>query len=290
MSLDPSVLARVQLSAVEACPLCSSQKRSVFATPLAANNPIKAMRCDGCGLVYTDTAVEPADVSKMYAGYSNRDTVDPELARKRATMYELDRIYAETFLSAGPASILDLGCADGAFLSQFRADYQKFGIEVDADARQSGAAMHPEIVFLDSLERLQDDQRFDAILMRGTIQYMPDLKALAVICKERLLQNGKLIILATPNLDSILAQLQREHWVLFDTIEHRYCFGISQLQRLFSDGFSMLAYDLPYFGTPYENYLRDFQKVIAMFENAEARKERVPFFGSMLRIVFQRTA
>ena len=53
--------------------------------------------------------------------------------------------------------------------------------------------------------------------------------------------------------------------------------------------FSLLAYDLPYLGTPYEDYSNDLRKVLAMIDNPQARAERVPFFGSMMNVVLEKS-
>ncbi len=288
MAFNESLLSRVRFVPVDVCPLCGSHNRGAFERTPASDTFPHGVLCAACGLMYMDRALDSRDVATLYAGYDIRDTEDEELSRKRKKMYALDYAYAEAYVTPSDTDILDIGCGDGAFLAHFTTS-AKYGIEVDEVAREKGKKHYPDIRFFGSFEDVPAEQKFHAILLRGTIQYMPDLHTLAAFCKKRLLPKGKLILLATPNLDSILAQLQREKWVLFNPIEHRYCFGISQLQRLFSDGFAMVAYDLPYLGTPYENYSSDYKKVLAMVEDPEARKARVPFFGSMLSVVFQKT-
>jgi len=110
----------------------------------------------------------------------------------------------------------------------------------------------------------------------------------AAWCSERLRTGGRLFILATPNAESILAQMQREHWVLANKVEHRYWFTRRHLLRLFGDGFRLVAYDLPYLGTPYEDYSNDLRKVLAMIESQQARTDAVPFFGSVMNIVLEK--
>ena len=60
--------------------------------------------------------------------------------------------------------------------------------------------------------------------------------------------------------------MQREQWVLANKAEHRYWFTRRHLLRLFGDGFRLVAYDLPYLGTPYEDYSNDLGKVLAMMK------------------------
>jgi hypothetical protein len=49
-----------------------------------------------------------------------------------------------------------------------------------------------------------------------------------------------------------------------------------------------VAYDLPYLGTPYEDYGNDLRKVLAMIDSPQARTGAVPFFGSVMNVVLER--
>ncbi len=285
-SFDPDILKTVRIQGVDACPLCASAERTGFERD-QNEDPIHAVLCGGCGLMYMDGIVASEDLPKLYGGYHARvDEEEPELAAKRVVMYELDAAYAKRFIKDGSV-VLDIGCGEGNFLEYF-PQMRRYGVEVDRQALEVGRDKLPEISFFESIEALPSELRFDAILFRGTIQYMPDLERISAFCNERLVSGGRIIVLATPNLDSLLAQLQREHWVFFDKIEHRHTFGISQLKRLFGDDFAMEEYDLPYLGTPYERYEEDYKKVVAMYDDPEARKRRVPFIGSMLRMVLRK--
>src|SRR5580693_5982174 len=141
-------------------------------------------------------------------------------------------------------------------------------------ARSACARAHPALRLYAELAAIPQSIAFDAIVFRGTLQYMPDLHAVAAWCSERLRSGGHLFILATPNAESILAQMQREQWVLANKAEHRYWFTRRHLLRLFGDRFALVACDLPYLGTPYEDYGNDLAKVLAMIENPQTRADR----------------
>ena len=185
--------------------------------------------------------------------------------------------------------MLDVGSGAGDFVAQFLGKFELHGVEVDSAARAACARAHPALRLYPDLAAIPQSIAFDAIVFRGTLQYMPDLHAVAAWCSERLRSGGRVFVLATPNGGSILAQLQREQWALANKVEHRYWFTRRNLLQLFGDGFRLVAYDLPYLGTPYEDYSNDLRKVLAMVDNPQALAERVPFFGSMMNVVIEKS-
>lgn len=287
MLFDPNVLADVHILPVSMCPLCGGTERDAFELLPRADDVIHAVTCRTCGFIYMDGRVAPGDIARLYTGYTARgEEKDVDM---RNAMYKLDHAYAQCFIDSDGAAILDIGCGEGKFLEFFK-DAKKYGVEIDRDALSAGRAKHPDIQFYESTDSIPAGQRFGIILFRGTLQYMPDLAHISAFCREHSTDSGKIIILALPNADSLLAQIQREHWGLFSKIEHSYCFGINQVQRLFKDAFEMIAFDLPYLGTPYEHYIEDYKKVVAMFGDPEALKQKVPFFGSMISIVLRKVS
>jgi SAM-dependent methyltransferase len=240
-------------------------------------------------LIYTDAVVPAGDVARVYEAYNAaRDVESAQLRDQRLRMYAIDGAFARRYLRQSDARLLDVGSGTGDFAAQFSDALELHGVEVDAAARAACARAHPALRLYADLMAIPQSIAFDAIVFRGTLQYMPDLHAVAAWCSGRLRSGGRLFILATPNAASLLAQMQREQWVLANKAEHRYWFTRRHLLQLFGDGFRLVAYDLPYLGTPYEDYDDDLRRVLAMIENPQARADRVPFFGSMMNVVLER--
>jgi SAM-dependent methyltransferase len=283
-------MSAVTLEPVERCPLCEAAERTLFERAASPPEQIHLMRCDRCGLIYTSAAVPGGDVAHVYEAYNAaRDAENAQLRAQRLQMYAIDGAFARRFLRPSDARMLDVGSGTGDFAAQFSDALELHGVEVDAAARAACARAHPALRLYADLEAIPQSIAFDALVFRGTLQYMPDLPAVAAWCSERLRSGGRLFILATPNAESILAQMQRELWVLANKAEHRYWFTRRHLLRLFGDGFRLVAYDLPYLGTPYEDYSNDLRKVIAMIENPQARADHMPFFGSMMNVVLEKS-
>lgn len=281
--------AAIAFEPVEQCPLCGSRERTLFERESSPPEEIALVRCGACELIYTSAALGAGDVSRFYDGYNSaRDTVRADLRDKRVLMYKRDAAYARRFLRPADKRILDVGSGTGDFSALFAGEFELHAVEVDNAARSACANTYPALRLYPSLQAIPADVAFDAIFFRGTLQYMPDLHEVANWCGARMPAGGRLFVLATPNAESILAQLQREKWVLASKVEHRYWFTRRHLTQLFGNHFALVAYDLPYLGTPYENYSEDVGKVLAMIERPSARGLPVAFFGSMMNLVFEK--
>jgi len=286
---DRLKISTVALESVERCPLCKAAERTLFERAASPPEQIHLMRCDQCGFIYTSAVVPSGDVARVYEAYNAaRDAENAQLRAQRLQMYKIDVAFTRRFLRPGDARMLDVGSGTGDFFAQFSGEFELHGVEVDAAARAACARAHPALRLYAGLAAIPRSIAFDAIVFRGTLQYMSDLHGVAAWCSDRLRSGGLLFVLATPNAESILAQMQREQWVLANKVEHRYWFTRRHLLQLFGDRFSLVAYDLPYLGTPYEDYSSDLRKIMAMIDNPLAGMEAVPFFGSVMNVVLKR--
>jgi SAM-dependent methyltransferase len=286
---DRPVLAAVSFEPVDRCPLCDNADRILFEREPTAPERIHLVRCSACEFIYTGAVVRSCDLPRIYNGYNAaRDAKRADLRAKRTLMYQRDAAFARRFLRSGDARMLDVGSGTGDFSAQFADGLEVHAVEVDGTARAACAITHPALRLYPDLHAVPRDVAFDAIFFRGSLQYMPDVRDVAHWCSERLSVGGRVFVLATPNAESILAQLQREQWTLANNLEHRYWFTRRHLMRLFGGRFDLLAFDLPYLGTPYENYSDDVDKVLAMIESHAARDVPVAFFGSMMNLVFEK--
>jgi SAM-dependent methyltransferase len=283
-------MSAVALEPVERCPLCKAAERTLFERAVSPPEQIHLMRCDQCGFIYTSAVVPAGDVARFYAAYNTtRDTERADLREKRMRMYEIDAAYVRRFIRPGAARLLDIGSGTGDFLVQFADEFELHGVEADSAARTVCVRAHPSLWLYPDLETIPSGITFDAIFFRGTLQCMPDLHAVAAWCSGRVRDGSHLFVLATPNAESILAQLQRERWVLANKAENRYWFARRHINRLFGSDFDLIAFDFPYLGTPYEDYSNDLSRILAMIDNPQAGTEAVPFFGSMMNVVLKRT-
>lgn len=204
-----------------------------------------------------DLVRHAVDDSNLYeAPYFNAYYVnDP----KRDAMYlqERDRILAY-FPHGG--TILDVGCGVGGFLSTFDDRWNKFGVEPSDFAKDK--AIQKSITMLQSVN-VADFEQFDVVVFRGSLQHINFPMESLVQAHRVLKRGGLLVILATPDTDSLVYKLFGQlpaldaprNWILFG---NRFLYNV--LKRL---GFVHVKVLHPYLETPYANPVMDCLKFLA---------------------------
>lgn len=186
--------------------------------------------------------------SEYFDGYYLNDP-------KRDAMYDQERARILKYFPHG-GTILDVGCGVGGFLSRFDDRWEKYGIEVSDYAREK--AVRKNIHMVRGLSVVDFDS-VDVVVFRGTLQHinfpMQSLYHAARVLKP----GGALVILATPDSDSLVYKIwgnlpaldAPRNWVLFGS---RFLTNV--LKRL---GFEVQILH-PYLETPYANPPMDFLK------------------------------
>lgn len=178
------------------------------------------------------------------------------LDRKRDAMYLQERDRIKKYFPHG-GLILDVGCGVGGFLATFDDRWEKYGVEPSEFAYKK--ASRKGITMIQSINSVNFDQ-FDVVVFRGSLQHINYPMASLTHATRALKSGGLLVILATPDTDSIVYKLWGDlpaldaprNWVLFG---HKSLTNI--LKRL---GFSDIRVVHPYLGTPYANPPVDFLK------------------------------
>lgn len=197
--------------------------------------------------------------------------------KKRDEMYEQERSRIMKFFPHG-GIILDVGCGVGGFLSRFDDRWEKIGIEVSDYAREK--AVRKGILLVRSLNVVDFDS-IDVVVFRGTLQHI-NFPMESIYHAARVLKSGgMLVILATPDTDSLVYKIWGKlpaldaprNWVLFGS---RFLLNI--LHRLGFDDIKILH---PYLETPYANPLSDF---FNFFVSIFFGWRRFAFPGNMMEI------
>lgn len=136
----------------------------------------------------------------------------------------------------GKIRFLDVGCFDGLLLDRLAQsrDWATCGIEPNGDAAQKAREKGHEVWTCeveDVLEALPRDARFDIIHLGQTIEHFNDPLA-AVIQLCGLLTPEGVMVLSTPNLDSIQIDIFGPTWAHWHPPYHRHLFSPKSMDGL----------------------------------------------------------
>ncbi len=192
---------------------------------------------------------------KYFDGYYLKDA-------KRERMYEQEYARIKAYYPQG-GKILDIGCGIGGFLNTFDDRWEKHGIEPSEFAFPR--AVKKGINMLHSL-RVAEFEYYDVVIFRGTLQHIALPMDALVQARRVLKKGGLLVILATPDTDSLVYKIWGNLPAL-DAPRNWVVFGgkvlTNILKRLEFRDIKLLH---PYLDTPYASPLKDFFKfTISLF-------------------------
>jgi SAM-dependent methyltransferase len=168
-----------------------------------------------------------------------------------------NRYYAKLARRYGPprGRVLELGCGMGHLLAWLVDRYQVFGCDINPWALVQARLNVPLGNFFllsGDMPYAFPDAVFDLLIAKHVVEHLshPD-QAMAEM--SRVLKPGGLLILATPNLSSMMRKRKRDHWIGYKDPTHislrapedwLSSLRLNGLQphRVFSDGF----WDSPY--------------------------------------------
>lgn len=206
---------------------------------------LRRCRNSTCGLVWLDPMPLPSEVWKAYTHYythggNNVVARTPSirthilallkivyrgalhltpflLARRRLAHMYLDGVQ--------PGRLLDVGCGSGERLALLQSlGWEVVGQEVDSSAAQHARDHYGVDVRIGTLEAIGlPEASFDAVVANHVIEHVPDPVGLLATC-NRLLKDGGLLVVVTPNVDSYGRRYFGQSWRGLEPPRHLYLF------------------------------------------------------------------
>lgn len=273
---------------VSECPVCDSSQFSLWVDC----GYTQAHKCDNCSLVFMSSQLSESGLADYYSNYIGKRRINNlEKMRLRTEQYTLDASVLRNFISSG--KLLDVGCNGGFFLSALGENFDRFGTELDPTAVEYARKNFPEFgnnVFQGGIEGTKfGEQEFDAITMRGLFEHVSNPNRVVSKAVKMLKNGGYLYLCATPNGESLCADIYRDNWTLFHPVQHLWHFSPDNLAILFEKyGLKLVWKDLQYLGTPYAQPKTDLMKIAEKIENPDSQEISPPFFENMMSLVFQK--
>ena len=212
-----------------ACIVCGSSKTTVLYPRTLPDNDLsrssyqitesavgkheEIVQCSDCSLVFVSSL--PFDDSYTYYEDQICDEayIEEQKNRQRIARHVLKKITKAQDGITG--RLIDLGCSTGTFLSAAkRQGWEVYGIELSTWAVQEAKRAYAIDVVqgsvFDELARFPDDY-FNVIVAFDVIEHVerPDMFATLIYKK---LAPGGLVVLGTPNIDSVMAKVTKDRW------------------------------------------------------------------------------
>jgi SAM-dependent methyltransferase len=169
--------------------------------------------CQQCHSWFTQNIISEAESIRLYSAGGFWFTKSFQSSKPK----EVVEFAAEILQSK--QSVLDIGCANGAFLdfAQERG-VKTAGLEFSAENRQLLKSKGHQAY----AEWSQVTDRFDLITAFDVIEHLYDIDCFLDSCLEHLAENG-ILLLVTGNAQSVPAQKARSDWWYVRFTEHIIC-------------------------------------------------------------------
>lgn len=230
------------LTSQQKCPICDSEKKSLFLTCIdntVSKKPFDLQECGTCGFVFTSPRPQNSDLGKFYESdeYISHSNTKKGIVsrlyqsvRNRTLRQKLALINSRQKKGA----LLDIGCGTGEFANVMKQDgWAVRGIEPGDNAREMakknyGLDVQPE----EALANIPANS-MDVITMWHVLEHVPDLQGRVQELKSILKQDG-LLIIAVPNRNSHDAAYYGKHWAAYDVPRHLWHFRPQDIRALFA--------------------------------------------------------
>ena len=293
---DLSSLIMYRDVSVKKCIACGGGVQEDFSN----SEDFPAKRCVSCGLIWMQPSFNEEGLNLYYSNYIGKRRINnQEKMQQRQEQYKLDTDFIQKYISHGV--MLDIGCNGGFFLNSFSDDFNKNGIEIDKSAVDFCNENFDNLSGKVHCVNLQDyysaikcvQGGYDLITMRGVIEHVTDPVKDIEMVSNLLNPKGIFAVSATPNADSVSVDLYQDNWTLFHPIQHLWHFSPKTLSLICRKyGLELIACDLPYLGTPYEDVYEDIKHIADRIENKEKCIEDLSispaFFGNMMSLIFKK--
>lgn len=189
------------------------------------------------------------------------------------------RLEPETFLKG---RVLDIGCSTGEFLKALGWELTNaWGMEVAEFAKQKARSIG---ISFDK-DVFSEKDFFDLVILRGTIQYLPNPFEY-LYASHRCLKPGGYLFLTAPNTNSLYYRLFKTLPFLEEELHFWIPCDTSLRMVLRNCGFRNVEVTYPYLDSPYARPVRDHLKFLAKL--LLRTNDQFPFWRSVMYVVAQK--
>lgn len=232
------------------CPVCGNNKTKTFlecSDHFFTNEKFTLVECEQCEFVFVNPRPTENELSRYYESpeYISHSATKKGLINTiyiKVRKHTLKKKFTLVNKFATGKSILDIGCASGELLNEFKQNgWTALGIEPNENARKLAIENYRLQVEAEPYLNKIEKESFDVISMWHVLEHvsnLPDrMKQLSEIIKD-----SGILVIALPNRKSHDADFYKEFWAAYDVPRHLYHFSPENVEMLFSRyGFKLIS-------------------------------------------------
>ena len=226
---------------VDNCPVCFStaRRREFF------KFGIEIVCCEECSLRYA--AKVPVSTEDIYSDEDYLPTAVESYMKNvsyRKVRFGKERVELISQQIGNPHGkyILDIGCGTGWFLEVAKEHgFKAYGQELGKELAHWTSERLATMIFDKPISKISTEIKFDVITMFDLLEHVPNPLQLISDCKN-LLNKGGIIVVFTPNFDSLSVHVMKEYSNLVVPAEHLTYFTQKSVEFLAQKVNSKLIY------------------------------------------------
>jgi 2-polyprenyl-3-methyl-5-hydroxy-6-metoxy-1,4-benzoquinol methylase len=216
------------------CLLCKSDKNN----RIYKIDNYYIVKCANCHLIYVDNYRDIV-INIVYKNFDYKSEATEKRIRRDA-IHSLSNIRRYLEVNDFNINILDVGCGRGYLLDEARyfnwitsgIDYSSYMVKYAKDVLKLN-------VIKGNINNYKSNNKFDIVVLNQVIEHLADPNMIVSKCRMLLKPKG-LLYIATPNINSHLANIYKEKYEYFIPPEHIAYYSIDTLSKLLkNNGFTI---------------------------------------------------
>lgn len=222
------------------CSLCGRDGASFY----TSKNSFDLYKCLNCGLIFISPIPESIGVyDDSYFSGAEKGFGYVDYDADKEPMIPTFNKYLDILDGMGVkgGSLLDIGAATGFFMNiAKKRGFVVTGVEFSDFAAEKGRKLGLNLITGDLISQKFSDECFDVITMFDVIEHVPNPKEIISEVK-RILKKGGVVIINTPDAESVWAKVLGRHWQLIMPPEHINYFSPRNLGNyMMENGFKVI--------------------------------------------------
>jgi len=220
------------------CPICKKQSFYEW----GRSGVFTILRCKGCGIGITSPFPTIEDLTKVNQDiYQVDQRIQTYLSKQEYFEKRYRKYINKIKLYKENGDLLDIGCNIGLFLKVAQQNgFSTTGVELNKECAHYGQQFFKLKIFSGYLEDISfRKDSFDIVTLFDVLEHIPDIIGFIAEVRRILKING-LLVLQSPNIDSVMAKLTKSKWNWLCPPDHLYHFTSETMIRfLTSNGFTI---------------------------------------------------